>query len=74
MCLSCFRLFRLWLHILAGKDPNPIGLKGFEAAMARILRETHSLPLLPRVCDDLLFGPAVDTDKQASFFTFVIDA
>ena len=36
--------------------------------MATILRETHSLPLLPRICDDLFFGPAVDTDKQASFF------
>ena len=51
-----------------GKDPTVINLGGFEAAMVGRLREAKTLPVLPKGCDDLLFGAsAEDRRGEVSF-------
>ncbi|CAM9912668.1 unnamed protein product, partial [Scytosiphon promiscuus] len=48
----------------AGKDPTMINLGGFEAAMVGRLRDSHTLPMLPQGCDELLFGSVEDRGDQ----------
>lgn len=48
----------------AGRDPTVVSLGGFEAAMVGRLRESHTLPVLPQGCDELLFGSREDKGGQ----------
>lgn len=50
-----------------GQDPALINLGGFEAAMAGKLREAHTLPVLTKGRDELLFGAAEKDDDRVSF-------
>ncbi|CAM9693684.1 unnamed protein product [Hapterophycus canaliculatus] len=51
----------------AGREPTVINLGGFEAAMVGRLRESHTLPVLPQGCDELLFGSVEYEGGQVGF-------